>query len=165
MTRERNRKRREIRVLNACAVTPEQVGFPGACTIARLRRLVRRKGQQIKETVYLISSLTLDQLDAQGLLKHKRGYWVIESRLHHPLDVSLREDQSRVRHRQAAWNLASFRRLVVSLAWQWVDKVRRPSTRPSVGKFQKRFSHHGSGPRRLHDLIFASQPTAWLCAA
>lgn len=163
MTRERNRKRREIRAVEVREVTPQQAGFAGARTIARLQRLVRRKGKKTKETVYLISSLALEELDAQGFLKHKRGYWVIESRLHHPLDVSLQEDQSRVRHRQAALNLAMFRRLTVSLGLVWVDKMRQSNTRPSIKKFQKRFSHNGSGPRRLYDLIFASKPTAWLC--
>ena len=40
---------------------------------------------------------TLAKLDARGLLKHKRLYWVIESRLHHPLGLSLDEARSRVR--------------------------------------------------------------------
>ena len=95
-------------------VTPEQVGFPGARLIARLKRRVRRHGQKSTETVYLISSLTLEQLDARGWLKLKRGYWVIESRLHHALDVSLDEDRSRVRQPNAALVLGLFRRLVVS---------------------------------------------------
>jgi hypothetical protein len=34
-------------------------------------------------------------LDAAGILQLKRGYWVIESRLHHALDVTLGEDRSR----------------------------------------------------------------------
>ena len=70
-------------------VTPAQVGFPGAELIARLRQRVRRKGKKTTEIVYLISSLRLAELPAAGWLKLKRGYWVIESRLHHPLDVSL----------------------------------------------------------------------------
>ena len=97
-------------------VAPEQVGFPGARLIARLKRRVRRHGQKSTETVYLISSLTLAQLDARGWLKLKRGYWVIESRLHHALDVSLDEDRSRVRQPNAALVLGMFRRLVVSVA-------------------------------------------------
>src|SRR2546429_8007610 len=95
LTRERNRSRREIRVLECREVTPEQVNFPGARLIARLRRRVRRNGKLSTETVYLISSLTLEELDALGWIKLKRGYWVIESRLHHAVDVSLGEDRSR----------------------------------------------------------------------
>ena len=102
MTREVNRSRREIRVLECREVTPEQAGFPGARLIARLRRRVRRQAKKTTQTVYLISSLTLEQLNALGWIQLKRGYWVIESRLHHALDVSLDEDRSRVRHPKAA---------------------------------------------------------------
>ena len=62
LTRENNRGRHEIRVLDCMAVTPAQVGFPGVQTIAKLRRRVRRKGKKTTEIVYLITSLTLDQL-------------------------------------------------------------------------------------------------------
>jgi len=51
------------------------------------------------ENVCLFTSLglaKLAELDAPGLLKNKRLYWVIESRLPHPLDISLDEHRSRV---------------------------------------------------------------------
>jgi predicted transposase YbfD/YdcC len=137
------------------------VGFPGASTIAKLVRRTRRKNKVTTETVYLISSLSLSELDARGLLKHKRLYWVIESRLHHPLDVSLDEDRSRVRHPNASLVLAMFRRLAVSLAIHWVDQCRARKRRGTVRGFQKRFHHCQSGPQRLSDLIFTKQPTAW----
>ena len=97
--------------------------------IARLRRRVRRKGHKSTETVYLISSLTVEQLDALGWIKLKRGYWVIESRLHHALDVSLDEDRSRVRNAKAALVLGLFRRLVVSVAQAAIAKAQTPQTR------------------------------------
>jgi hypothetical protein len=148
-------------VLDCCEVTPEQVGFPGARLIARLKRRVRRRGQKSTEIVYLISSLTLDQLTAAGWLKLKRGYWVIESRLHHPLDVSLDEDRSRVRHRNAALVLGLFRRLAVSVANAWLETVRTPQTRWSVRRFQQRFAHRDGGPARLRALVFAKSPVSW----
>ena len=104
-------------------MTPEPVGFPGARLIARLQQRVRRHGKKSTETVYLISSLTLEQLDAAGWLKHKRGHWVIESRRHHALDVSLDEDRSRVRQPNAALVLGMFRRLVVSVAQTAIARV------------------------------------------
>ena len=94
MIREWNRGRAEIRVLDCQETTPAQVGFPGARTIARLKRRVRRKGKKTTEINYLISSLTQEELDARGMHQLKRGYWVIESRLHHPLDVTMAENQS-----------------------------------------------------------------------
>ena len=139
------------------------MGFPGAHTIARLVRRVRRQQKASTETVLLITSLTLAELDARGLLKHKRLYWVIESRRHQPLDISLDEDRSRVRQPNAAMVLAGFRRLTVSLAQHWVDQCRAVKRRGPVRAFQKRFQHHATGPQRLADLIFAKQPAAWAC--
>jgi hypothetical protein len=148
-------------VLDCREVTPEQVGFPGARMIARLTRRVRRNGQKTTETVYLISSLTFEQLTAAGWLRLKRGYWVIESGLHHPLDVSLDEDRSRVRHGNAALVLGLFRRLVVSVAQSWLTTVRTPRTRWSVRRFQQGFAHREGGCERLRALVFAKSPVSW----
>jgi hypothetical protein len=142
-------------------VTPEQVGFPGARLIARLRRRVRRHGHKSTETVYLISSLTLEQLDARGWIKLKRGYWVIESRLHHALDISLDEDRSRLRNANAALVLGMFRRLVVSVAQAAIAKVQTPQTRWSVRRYQQQFAHRDGGPERLRALLFAKNPASW----
>ena len=55
-------------------VTPTQVGFPGARLVARLETRVKRKDAQGKkkkwtrEVVYLVSSLTLEELQAKGML-------------------------------------------------------------------------------------------------
>ena len=142
-------------------VTPEQVGFPGARLIARLKRRVRRHGQTSTETVYLISSLKLEQLDARDWLKLKRGYWVIESRLHQALDVSLDEDRSRVRQPNAALVLGMFRRLVVSVAQAASTQVQTKKTRWTVRRYQQRFAHRDGGPQRLQALIFAQDPRSW----
>lgn len=142
-------------------MTPAQVGFPGARLIARLRRRVRRQGRKSTETVYLISSLTLAQLDALGWLQLKRGYWIIESRLHHALDVSLDEDRSRVRQANAALVLGMFRRLVVSVAQGAIVQAQTPNTRWSVRRYQQRFAHRDGGPERLRALAFAKNPASW----
>jgi len=147
--------------LDCREVTPEQVGFPGARLIARLTRRVRRGGKKTTEIIYLISSLTLEQLDAAGWIKLKRGYWVIESRLHHPLDVSLDEDRSRVRHPNAALVLGMYRRLVVSVAQSWLASVRSVKSRWSVRRFQQRFAHKDGGPARLQAIVFAKTPASW----
>lgn len=142
-------------------MTPEQVGFPGARLIARLKRRVRRNSRKTTETVYLISSLTLEQLNALGWIKLKRGYWVIESRLHHALDVSLDEDRSRVRNPNAALVLGMFRRLVVSVAQAAIQAVQTQKTRWSVRRYQQQFAHRDGGPERLQALVFAKNPTSW----
>jgi hypothetical protein len=142
-------------------VTPEQVGFPGARLIARLKRRVRRHDQKSTETAYLISSLTPEQLDARGWLKLKRGYWVIESRLHHVLDVSLDEDRSRVRQPNAALVLGLFRRLVVSVAQAAIAQAQTKKTRWTVRRFQQRFAHRDGGPQRLRALVLTQTPCSW----
>ena len=129
--------------------------------IARLRRRVRRNGKTSTELVYLISSLTLEELNALGWIKLKRGYCVIESRLHHALDVSLDEDRSRVRNTNAALILGMFRRLVVSVAQAAVAQVQSPKTRWSVRRYQQQFARRDGGLQRLHALVFAKNPTSW----
>ena len=160
MKREHNRGRLEIRFLECLEVRPSQVGFPGARLAARLETRVKREGQWHREVSYLLSSLTLDQLQAQGMLSLKRGYWVIESRLHHCLDITLREDQSRVRTPKAARALGTIRRVVVSLASAAVDRARQknPKTKKNTASFQKRFRSAHGGRERLHALIYAKSP-------
>ena len=85
---------------------------------------------------------------------------VIESRLQHCLDITLREDQSRVRHPIAARVLGTIRRVVVSLANAAVDQARRqnPKTKCNTGSFQLRLRSACGGPERLQALISAKSP-------
>ena len=160
MKREHNCGRCEIRLLDCTEVTPEQVGLPGARLAAQLESRVKRGGEWKREVVYLISSHTLEELQAQGMLRLKRKYWVIESRLHHCLDITLREDWSRVRNPNSARILGSIRRLMVSLANAAVDRARRrnPKTKANTKTFRKRFLSARGGPERLHALVFAKHP-------
>jgi predicted transposase YbfD/YdcC len=156
----------EIRSLQCLEVTPRQAQFPGTRLVARLETRVKRQDPQTKkkkwsrEVVYLVCSLTLAELQAQGLLCLKRGYWVVESRLHHCLDITLREDTSRVRTPKAARTLGTIRRVMVSLANAAVNRARRksPKTKCNTGSFQKRFKSARGGRERLHALITAKFP-------
>lgn len=141
-------------------MTPSQVGFPGARLVARLETRVKRAGQWTREVVFLMSSLTLEQLAAAGLLRLKRRYWVIESRLHHCLDMTLGEDLSRVRTPNSALVLGMIRRVVLSLSNAAVDRVRRanPKTKFNTKKFQQSFRSARGGRERLQALILAKSP-------
>ena len=127
---------------------------------ARLETRVKRNGKWSREVVYLISSLTLEELQARGLLRIKRGYWVVESRLHHCLDLTMREDQSRVRTARAAHVLGTVRRVVLSLANAAVDRARakNPKIKYYTKDFQERFNQADGGKERLRALIFAKSP-------
>lgn len=141
-------------------VSPSQVGFPGARLVARLETRVKRAGKWSAEVVFLISSLTLEQLEAQGLLRLKRSYWIIESRLHHCLDMSMGEDLSRVRTPRSARVLGMVRRVVLSLSNAAVDVARQtnPKTKFNTKKFQQAFRSARGGRERLQALIFAKAP-------
>jgi hypothetical protein len=52
---------------------------------------------------------------AEGVGKSIRGHWTIENTLHHVLDVSFNEDQSRVRKDHGPENLSRLRRLTANL--------------------------------------------------
>jgi hypothetical protein len=137
------------------------VGFPGARLAARLQTRVKRGGKWCREVVYLISSFTLEELQAEGMLSLKRGYWVVESRLHHCLDITLREDQSRVRTPSAARILGTIRRIVVSLANAAVNLARKknPKTKCNTRSFQKAFRSARGGHERLRALVFSKFPS------
>ena len=134
--------------------------------MARLETRVKRKDPQTKkkkwcrEVVYLVSSLTLEELQARGMLALKRGYWVVESRLHHCLDITLREDESRVRTPKAARALGTIRRVVVSLANAAVNRARKknPKSKYNTRSFQSRFKSARGGRERLQALIHAKSP-------
>jgi len=99
--------------------------LPGASLWKKLKTIgvaVRTTLQDGKETTdirYFISSLNLGvrRFAAAG-----RGHWGIENSLHWCLDVTFREDDSRVRDRFAADNLAWLKRFAISLLKQQTDK-------------------------------------------
>lgn len=65
------------------------------------------------ERRYFLSSLAPD---AARLLRVARGHWAIENKLHWMLDVHFDEDHCRVRKDHAPLNLATVRRVALSLA-------------------------------------------------
>ena len=56
-----------------------------------------------------------------------RTHWPIENALHWVLDVTFREDGSRVRHRRAARNLAVLRKMALNLVGR--DRSTKASVR------------------------------------
>jgi hypothetical protein len=73
------------------------------------------QGVTTRETVYGISSLSVQEADAERLLELTRGHWGIENGLHYRRDVTLGEDASRVRKGTAPQVLAALRNGVIHL--------------------------------------------------
>jgi predicted transposase YbfD/YdcC len=75
-------------------------------------RSVNGTGKTEAEIRYFLTSCDDDPaVLAQAIRRH----WSIENALHWVLDVSFREDDSRVRHRTAARNLALLRKIALNL--------------------------------------------------
>jgi hypothetical protein len=80
-----------------------------------LRRERTEKGKTTVEVVYGITSLSRERADAQRLLGLTRGHWGIENGSHYRRDVTLGEDQSRVRKGSAPQILAGLRNSIIHL--------------------------------------------------
>ena len=81
---------------------------------------VSEEGEKVtREVRYFISSLGLGVKRFAGAV---RGHWGIENTLHWCLDVTFREDESRLRDRHAADNVAWLKRFAISLLKQCQDK-------------------------------------------
>lgn len=117
--------------------------FPFVAQAARLTRCVDSDAHPAKgiETEYLLTSRPKPQLSPAQMLAADRAYWGIETGLHLRLDVSAREDCSRVRNRTSALNLAMMRRAVVSLAVHWIKKCPRKRQATLTGFYDFMSAH------------------------
>ena len=82
--------------------------WPGLCSVVKV---VGRRDTDTGITVqprYYISSL---DVSAERLLEAVRAHWSIENSLHWSLDVTFREDQSRVRKDHSPQNMATLRQI------------------------------------------------------
>lgn len=94
----------------------DRSAWAGLSSFVCVERLREVDGATSKERSYYISSL--DGQDAQAMLGYVRGHWGIENKLHWSLDVSFREDESRIRIGHAAENVSRIRRLALNLLRQ-----------------------------------------------
>lgn len=106
--------------LSAPASLPGRKSWKGLRTIGMAIRISQQNGKETSEVRYYISSL---RLGVRRFAESVRGHWGIENTLHWCLDVTFREDDSRLRNRHAADNLAWLKRFAISLLKQQTDKV------------------------------------------
>lgn len=119
--------RREYRALVTKTIEPKELGLAGALQLARIDRRIGAKGK-LRRT-WLAASRAPAQLTAAQWLTVEQQRWGIENRTHHPLDVTQREDESRVRQPNAAVVLGIFRRLSNALKQAWAKgRAKRTAT-------------------------------------
>jgi predicted transposase YbfD/YdcC len=84
-------------------------------TLAIVTSVCLRDGKETVEVRYYISSLALD---VKRLARAVRGHWGIENSCHWSLDMTFREDESRLRERHLRENFAWLNRFALSLLKQ-----------------------------------------------
>lgn len=115
---------------------PAPEGLPGfglwkaLRTIAVVTSVCIRDGKQAAEVRYYISSLAMD---VKRLARAVRGHWGVENGCHWILDVTYREDESRIREEALRENFAWLNRFTLSLLKQHPDRTSIAMKRRSCG--------------------------------
>lgn len=89
--------------------------WPGLRTLGVVVSLVVRDGRETAEVRYFISSLPLG---VKCFARAVRSHWAIENSCHWSLDLTFREDESRLRERCLRENFAWLNRFTLSLLLQ-----------------------------------------------
>lgn len=113
-TVERGHGRMEIRryrTLGDLSGVPRQVLWKGMNMIGMVESERQVAGQVTHDTRFYIGSIGTE---VATFARAVRGHWSIENHVHWSLDVTFREDDSRVRDPQARENLALIRRLALT---------------------------------------------------
>ncbi len=118
---------RSLRTVSAveAGVNPEQ--WLGTQTLLEVRCLRAIKGEISRSRRYYLTSLPA--ADAEDLLARCRGHWGIENTVHWSLDMTYREDESRIRKDNGAQNMARVRRLAMNLMKKTPAKKKNMSMR------------------------------------
>jgi predicted transposase YbfD/YdcC len=122
VTTEKGHGRVETRTYLQLPAPKELPGFTlwkGLKTIAIVTSLCIRDSKETIEVRYYISSLAMG---VKQLARAVRGHWGIENSCHWILDVTYREDESRIREESLRENMAWLNRFTLSLLKQQSDR-------------------------------------------
>lgn len=109
--------RHEVRRLWASTALRDYLDWPGAEQVLKIERVSERKGRATQQVRYAVTSLN-ERTSARQLLRHVRGHWGIENRLHYVRDVTFGEDASQIRTGSAPEVMAALRNAVIGLLRQ-----------------------------------------------
>jgi len=122
VTVEKGHGREEVRTYVQMPVPedlPERAKWKGLRTIGMATLVCERDGHQTSEVRYFISSLPMG---VKCFARAVRSHWGIENSCHWSLDMTYREDESRIRDRHVAENFAWLNRFTLSLLKQHPKK-------------------------------------------
>src|SRR5205085_7359809 len=115
VSKETGHGREEVRSYLQMPVPVDLRGFElwkGLKSIGRATLVCVRDGKETTETRYYISSLAVGvKLFAHAI----RSHWGVENSCHWSLDLTYREDESRIRDQHARENFAWLNRFTLSL--------------------------------------------------
>jgi len=118
VTEETGHGREEMRAylqMPAPATLPGFALWKGLRSIGLVTSCCHRDGEETIEARYYISSL---DVDVKQFARAVRGHWGIENGCHWVLDMTFREDESRIRERHLRENVAWLNRFALSLLKQ-----------------------------------------------
>jgi predicted transposase YbfD/YdcC len=134
---------REVDWLSGDRRFPGELRLPSVACLVKVQADTERASQAHCETRYYISSAALD---APRAARAVRGHWGIENRLHWVLDVTFKEDQSRLRKGFGARNMAVVRHFALNLVRTAADgkslKLRRKRAAWATSYLNQLLVHH-----------------------
>ena len=110
---------RDIDWLNGQRRFPGEHRFPKIAVVAKLETRTQLSDRCRRETRFFIASRPMS---AKDLVQAVRAHWRIENSLHWVLDVTFREDLSRLRKGHGAKNMALVRHFALNLVRQIDDR-------------------------------------------
>ncbi len=112
--RTRHGGRQEVRRVWVSSALNGYLDWPGLQQVCKVERTTERKGKVTNEVRYAITSLGRG-IGPDELLRHIRGHWGIENRLHYVRDVTFGEDASQVKTGSAPEVMAALRNAVIGV--------------------------------------------------
>ena len=133
VTTEEGHGREEVRTYLQFPAPEELPGYlqwKGLKSIGIVTSRCLRDGKESVEVRYYISSLAVD---VKQFARAVRGHWGIENTLHWSLDMTFREDESRIREQHLRENFAWLNRFTLSLLKQHPGRQSLVMKRRSCG--------------------------------
>ncbi len=110
---------RRCRVILVPKILEQRHNWPGLKSLVEVYSIRELRNKVEEEKRYYVTSLPRD---AQKLNHAIRQHWGIENSLHHVLDISFRDDESRIRKGNAPENIAIIKHAALNL----LQKNKRP---------------------------------------